>query len=162
MAASKEIGPEVNVVTTKYKVISLDQNAGRGHSMKIHNSSFEMVKELKYLGTSLRNQNCIEEEIRSRLRSGNACYHSVHNLISPSFLSKNTKIKMYRTIILPVVWYECETWSVTLREECRLWVLEKRVLRRIFRPKRGEVTGNGENYIERNLMICICHQILFG
>jgi hypothetical protein len=56
-------------------------------------------------------------------------------------LSKNTKIKIYRTIILPVVLYGCETWSVTLREEHRLRVFENRVLRRIFWPKRGEVTG---------------------
>jgi len=126
--------------------------------MKIHNSSFESAKELKYLGTILKNQNHIEEEIRSRLKSGNSCYHSVQNLMSLSFLSKNTKIKMYRTIILPVVLYGCETWSLTLREECGMWVLENRVLRRIFGSKRDEVTGNGENYIERNLIVCIRHQ----
>ena len=56
-------------------------------------------------------------------------------------LSKNLKIKIYRTIILPVVLYGCETWSLTLREECRLRVFENRVLRRIFGPKRVEVTG---------------------
>jgi hypothetical protein len=130
--------------------------------MKIHNSSFERVKELKYLETSLTNQNYIEVEIRSRLKSGNACCNLVQNMMSPSFLPKNTKIKMYRTRILPVVLYGCETWSLTLREEFGLWVLENRVLRRIFGPKRDEVTGNGENYIKRNLIICIRHQILFG
>jgi hypothetical protein len=56
-------------------------------------------------------------------------------------LSKNTKIKMYKTIILPVVLYGCETWSLTLREEHRLRVFENRVLRRIFGPKRDEITG---------------------
>ena len=56
-------------------------------------------------------------------------------------LSKNVKIKIYRTIILPVVLYGCESWSLTLREECRLRVFENRVLRRIFGPKRDEVTG---------------------
>jgi hypothetical protein len=60
---------------------------------------------------------------------------------SSSLLSKNVKIKIYRTIILPVVLYGCESWSLTLREECRLWVFENRVLRRIFGPKRVEVTG---------------------
>jgi len=79
--------------------------------------------------------------VQSRLRSGNSCYHSVQNLLSSSLLSKNLKIKIYRTIILPVVLYGCETWSLTLREECRLKVSENRVLRRIFRPKRDEVTG---------------------
>ena len=57
-----------------------------------------------------------------------------------SLLPKNLKIKIYRTIILPVVLYGCETWSLTLREECRLRVLENRVLRRIFGAKRDKVT----------------------
>jgi hypothetical protein len=60
-------------------------------------------------------------------------------------LSKNIKIKVYRIIILPVVLYESATWSLTLREECRPRVLENRVLRRIFRPKRDEVTGEWRN-----------------
>jgi hypothetical protein len=65
-------------------------------------------------------------------------------------LSKNIKIKVYRIIILPLVLYGCETWSFTLREERRLRVFKNRVLRRIFGPKRDEVTGNGENDIIRN------------
>jgi len=75
-----------------------------------------------YLGTTLTNQNSIPEEIKSRLRSGNAGYHSVQNLLSSRLLSKNLKIKIYRTIILPVVFYGCETWSLTLREERKLRV----------------------------------------
>ena len=71
----------------------------------------------------------------------NACYHSVQNLLSSRLLSKNLKIKIYRTIILPVVLYGCETWSLTLREERRLRVFENKVLRRVFEPKRDEVTG---------------------
>jgi hypothetical protein len=75
------------------------------------------------------------------LNSGNACYHSVQNLLSSRLLSKNLKIRIYKTIILPVVLYECETWSLTLREEHRLRVFENRVLRRIFGPKKDEVVG---------------------
>ena len=78
--------------------------------MRIDNSTFERVEEFKYLGTALTNQNSILEEIKIRLRSGNACYHSVQNLWSSRLLSKNLKIKIYRTIILPVVLYGCETW----------------------------------------------------
>jgi UDP-galactopyranose mutase len=91
-------------------VMSRDQNAGRTHSMKTDNSSFERVNEFKYLGTTLTNQNSIQEEIKSRLKSGNACYHSVQNLLSSSLLLKNLKIKIYRTIRLPFVLYGRETW----------------------------------------------------
>ena len=90
----------------------------------------------KYCGTALTNQNSIQEEIKSRLKSGNACCHLVQNLLSSSLLSKNLKTKIYRTIILPVVLYGCETWSLTLREELRLRVFENRVLRRVFGPKK--------------------------
>jgi hypothetical protein len=65
----------------------------------------------------------------------------ISNLLSSSLLSKKLKIKIYRTMILPVVLYGCETWSLTLREERRLRVFENMVLRRVFRPKRDEVTG---------------------
>ena len=92
------------------------------------------------LGTTLTNQNSIAEEIKSRLKSGNACYHSVQNLLSSRLQSKNLKIKTYRTVILPVVLYGCETWSLTLREVRNLRVLENRVLRKIFGPRRDELT----------------------
>jgi len=111
-------------------VKSRDQNAGRGHSVKIDNSSIERMEECQYLGTTLTEQNSIQEEIKSRLKLGNACYHSVQNLLSSRLLSKNLKIKIYKTIILPVVLYGCETWSLTLREEQRLRVSENRVLRK--------------------------------
>ena len=94
-------------------VMSRDQNAGRNHNVRTDNGTFERVEEFKYLGTTLTNLNSILKEIKSRLRSGNACYHSVQNLLSSRLLSKNLKIKIYRTIILPVVLYGCETWSLT-------------------------------------------------
>jgi hypothetical protein len=87
VAATKEIGLEVNADKTKYMVVSRDQNAGRNHSIKTDNSSFEWV-EFNYLGTTLTHQNSIQEEVKSRSKSGNACYHSVQNLLSYSFLSK--------------------------------------------------------------------------
>ena len=77
----------------------------------------------------------------SRLKLGNACYYSLQNLLSYRLLSKNLKIKIYITIIFPVVLYGCETWSLTLREERRLRVFENRVLSRVFGPKRDELTG---------------------
>ena len=73
--ASTEIVLEVNVDKTKYMVMSRDKNAGRRHNKRIDNSSFGRVEEFKYLGTTLTNHNSIQEEIKSRLKSGNACYH---------------------------------------------------------------------------------------
>jgi hypothetical protein len=93
----------------------------------------------------------ILEEIRRRLNSGNACYHSVQSLLSSRLLSKILKIRIYKTIILPVVLYGCETWSLTLREEHRLRVFENRVLRRVFGPKRDEVTGEWRKLHNREL-----------
>jgi hypothetical protein len=86
------------------------------------------VKQFKYLGATLTNLNSIQEEIKIRLKSGNACYHSMQDLLSSSLLSKQTKIKIYRSIIFPFGLYGCETWSLTLREEHRLMVFENRVL----------------------------------
>jgi len=120
--------------------MSRDQNAGRSHCMKSDNSSFEKVEEFKCSGTTLTNQNSIQEEIKSRLKAWNACYHLVQNLLVFSLLSKIIKINIHRTIILPVVLYGCETWSLILREKRRLSVFENRALRIIFGSKRDEVT----------------------
>jgi hypothetical protein len=121
---SKEIGLEVNADKTKNMVMSQDQNAGQSHNVKMDNGCFERVEEFKYLGTTLMDQNSVQEVIKSRVQSGNACYHSVQNLLSSSSLSKNTEIKIHRTISLSVVLYGYETWSLTLRGECRLRVFE--------------------------------------
>jgi hypothetical protein len=111
------------------------------HNIIIDNKSFERVEEFRYLGATLTNRNSIPEKIKSRLKSGNACCHSVENLWSCRLLFKNVKIKVYRTVVLPVALYGCETWSLTLREEQRLRVFENRVLWRIFGPKRDGATG---------------------
>jgi hypothetical protein len=87
------------------------------------------------------NQNSIAEEIKSRLRSRNACYHSVQNLLSSTLLSKHLKIKIYRTIILPIVLYGCETWSLTLREGRKLRVFENMVFEENIWTLEGR--GNG-------------------
>jgi len=140
IAASKETGLQVNAVKTKYMVMSRDQNAKGSHNAKIDYSSFERVEEFKYLSKTLTDQNSIQEENESRLKSGNACYHSVQNLLSSSLQSNNINIVLYRTIILPVVLYGCATWSHTLSEECGLRMFENRVRWRIFGHKRNEVT----------------------
>jgi hypothetical protein len=97
-------------------VMVRDQNVGRIYNKKIGNSSIERLEEFKYLGTALTNQNSIQKEIKRRMKPGNACYHLMRNILSSSLLSKNTKIKIYRTVILPFVLYGCEIWSVILGE----------------------------------------------
>jgi len=117
--------------------MSRDHNAGRSHSTKIDNSTFERVEEFRYLGTAIKYQNSIQEVIKGRMKSGNACYHSVLNLLSSTLLAINLEIKTYRNIILPVFMCGCETWLLTMRKERRLRVFENRVLRRIFVPKKA-------------------------
>jgi hypothetical protein len=142
--ASKEVGLEVNPEKTKYMLVSEGRTEAEH---KIANRSFEAVAEFIYLGTTLTDQNYIHEEIKIRLNSGNACYHSVQSLLSSRLLSRNVRVKVYKTIILPVVLYGCGTWSLTLREEHRLRVFENRVLRRTFRPQWDEVTGEWRKLI---------------
>jgi hypothetical protein len=122
-------------------LVSRCQKAGQRQSIKKANRTFEDVAKFKCLGTTLTGENCIHEEFKSRLNSGNAYHHSVKSLLSSRLLSMNVKVKIYKTIILPVVLYGCETWSLSLGEEHRLRVFDNRVLRGIFGPKRDEVTG---------------------
>jgi hypothetical protein len=97
---------EENSQKTKYMLMSR-KKAGQKHGIKIANRSFESVTKFKYLGTTLTDKNCIHEGIKSRLNSGNACYHSVQSLLSSRLLSRNVKVKIYKTIILPVVLHGC-------------------------------------------------------
>jgi hypothetical protein len=127
----------VNPEKTKYMFVSLCNKAGQKHSTKIVCKSVEDVAEVKYLGRTLTDQNFIYEEIKSRLNSGNSCYHSVQGLLSSLLLSRTVKVKIRITIILPVI-YGCETWSLTLREQHGLRS-ENRVLRTICGPKRDGI-----------------------
>jgi ribosomal protein S2 len=90
--ASKEVGLEANTEKTKYMLLSRHQNAGQSHDIKITNKCFENVAKFRYLGTTITNQNLIQEEIKRRLNLDNACYHSVKNLLSSQLLSKNIKL----------------------------------------------------------------------
>jgi hypothetical protein len=103
---------QINMEKTEYMLLSCHQMAG------------QIVAQFKYLGTTVANHILIQEEFKRRLNSGNACYHSVQNLLFSRLLSKNVIIRICKTIILPVVLYWCETWSLTLREGHRLSVSE--------------------------------------
>jgi hypothetical protein len=140
LEASRDVGLEISAEKTKCMIMCHHLNSGQNQTIRIANESFESVATFKYLGMALTNQNDIHNDIKSRLNSGNAYYYSVQNLLSAYLISKNLKIKIYKTVILPVGLYGCKTQSLTLGEEHRLGVFENRVLRRIFVPKR-EVEG---------------------
>jgi hypothetical protein len=114
MDSSREVCIEIKVEETKYMLLSRHQNVGQNRDIERANRWFENVSQFKYLGTTVINQNYIQEEVKRRLNSDNACYHSVQNLLSSRLLSKNVKINIYTTIILPVVLYGCENWSLTV------------------------------------------------
>ena len=122
-------------------ITSRQQNIVQNQNVVIENISFENVEKFKYLGTTVTNTNDIREEIKRRINLGNACYYSLEKILSSHLLSKKLKVNTYKTIILPVVLYGCEAWSLTLREEHRLRVCENKVLRKIFGAKRDEITG---------------------
>ncbi|KAJ4429316.1 hypothetical protein ANN_26320 [Periplaneta americana] len=141
LEASKDIGLEVNPEKTKYMIMSRDQNIVRDGNIKIGNLSFEKVEMFRYLRATVTNINDTRKKIKRRINVRNACYYSVGKILSSNLLSKNPKVRIYKTIILPVVLYGCETWTLTLREEQKLRVFENKELRKIFGAKRDEVTG---------------------
>ncbi|KAJ4431865.1 hypothetical protein ANN_20471 [Periplaneta americana] len=161
LEASKEIGLEVNPEKTKYMIMSRDQNIVRNGTIKIGDLSFEEVEKFKYLAATVTNINDTRQEIKHRINMGNASYYSVEKLLSSSLLSKNLKVRIYKTVILPVVLYGCETWTLTLREEQRLRVFENKVLRKIFGAKRNEVTGEWRKLHNAELhALCISPDII--
>jgi hypothetical protein len=111
LKASKKVGPEVNPEKTKYILMSHSQK----HSINKANILFEDVAMFKYTGTILTDQNCMHEELNSRLYSGNASYHSVQGLLSSRLLSTIIKVKIYKSRIWPIVLYGCGTWSLNIK-----------------------------------------------
>jgi hypothetical protein len=101
---------------TKYMLLSRHQNAGQNRDINIGNRCFDNVEQFRYLGLTVANENLIQEEIKRRMNSGNAFYHSVRKFLSSRLLSNSVKIRIYKTMILPVVLYGCETWYMTLKE----------------------------------------------
>ena len=122
-------------------ITSRQQNIIQNENIVIENLSFEKVENFQYLGVTVTNTNDIREEIKRRINMGNACNYSPEKILSSHLLSKKLKVNTYKTIILPVVLYGCETWSLTLREEHGLRLFENKVLREIFGANRDKITG---------------------
>jgi hypothetical protein len=114
LEGSSDISLEINAKKTKYMIISHHLNSGQNQNIRISNESFENVAKFKYLGMMLTNQNDIHDEIKSRLNSGNACYHSVQNLLSSCLISKNLKIKNIQNCNF----VSCTVWVQNLVSHC--------------------------------------------
>jgi hypothetical protein len=137
-------------------LLSRHQNVGQIYDIKIANRYFENVAQFRYLGTTIINQNLIQEEIKRRSNLGNACYHSVQNLLSSRLLSKSIKIRVYKTIILPVVLYGCKASSLTLKVEHILRHLRTRAWGEYFYRREMKWWELGDNWI---FIICTLRQI---
>ena len=122
-------------------ITSRRQNVIQNQNIVIGKVSFENVEKFRYLGVTVTNTNDIREEIKRRINMGNACYFSFEKILSSRLFSKKLKVKTYKTIVIPVVLYGYETWSLTLREEHTLSVFENKVLRKTFGAKKDEITG---------------------
>ena len=157
MKASKNIALEVISEKTKYMITSRQQNIVQNQNIAIENLSFEQVDKFKYLGVlTVTNTNDIREEIKRRIIMGNEFYYSLEKILSSHLLFKKLKVNiLYKTIILLVILYGCETWFIILREENRLKVFENKAQRKIFGAKGYEIIGNGESYIIPSYKHCV-------
>ncbi|KAJ4439572.1 hypothetical protein ANN_07699 [Periplaneta americana] len=156
LEASKAIGLEVNPEKTKYMIMSRDENIVRNGNIKIENLSFEEMAKFKYLEATVTNINDNGEEIKHRINMGNACYYSVEKLLSSSLLSKNLKVRIYKTVILWVVLYGCETWTLTLREDHRLRVFENQSINANLKQTCGGHQGKQKNRYDTAKQRTVC------
>ncbi|KAJ4433184.1 hypothetical protein ANN_15441 [Periplaneta americana] len=140
-----------NRKTNVSAIISRDQNIIRNGNIKIVNLSYQKVEKFKYLEAIVTNISNTREEIKRRINMGNVWYYSVEKLLSSSLLSKQLKVRIYMTVILPVILYGCETWTPTVREEQSLRMFENEVLKKIFVAKKDEVTGEWKSYTTQNI-----------
>lgn len=132
--AAREIGLEINEEKTKVFIsITSEKTARRiGQNLTIGDYNFEMVNAFMYLGTNIDNENNVNKEIKRRIMSASKCAHGLSKHLRSHFLSRKTKIKIYRTLIKPVLTYACETWTINKRDEHLLGTFERKILRKIF------------------------------
>ena len=124
-----------------YGHVSRPACSAKSQHIYVCNKSFERMEHLKSLRRTLTNQKSINEEVKCKLQSGNACCYLMQNLLSYTLLSRNIKVKICRTIILPFVLYGCEMWFPTVSKEHRLRMFRNRVLMRILGPMRDKTLG---------------------
>ena len=153
MLLNMDISLAVNTGKTKYTEVRGHRGLMANERIRITSSLCEKVKTFKYLGSLLINKNYIHKEIKCRLQEGNIYCYSIQTLLSSRLLSKNLRIKIFKTIKLPVLLYECEAWSPTLREERRQGYL-KTGSRDEYLDPRGMRMMSGEGSTMRNFIVC--------
>ena len=131
LSNTKKLGLKVNINKTKYMVTNRYSLYNGNGQLMTNEGNFEEVAEFKYLGKIITKRNEMHKELKQEAQL--LC-------ITGTFVIP-TSLKLYRTVILPVILYRCETWTLTLKEEKMLQVFENKVLRKIFVPKRDDQTG---------------------
>lgn len=140
--ATREVGLKINEEKTKYMCINKTTRRDRiGQNVTINNYNFERVQRFKYLGAVITDDNDVTEEIKSRIQSGNRCLFALDKLIKSRNLTRSSKIKIYKSIVRPVLTYGSETWTMTKANEEKLRRFERKILRKIFGPHH-DVTTN--------------------
>jgi len=129
---SVRVGLTINEHKTKYLRCTKKRHKKEG--IDITQTHLEQVKSFKYLGSTVNGNNSIEEEIKRRVSLGNKALYANQGLLKSKLLTKNSKLRMYRTLVRPVVTYACETWVLKENIKTKLKVLERKVLRRIYGP----------------------------
>lgn len=135
-AESTQFGLEVNASKTKY--LTSSRLPAPAHDVIVGGNKIEGVNAFRYLGSNLNSLNVMEEEIKARLTSGNRCFYACKRLLASKLLTLKSKLTIYKTLIRPVVTYACETWTLTQKDELKLELFERKVLRQIFGPVRED------------------------
>ena len=138
----------LNVSEDKTKYLTLDRKhwSRIGQNITIDEYNFEVVQSFKYLGSIVNVDNDIEEEVKMRLSLGNKCFYALKHLFRNTLVNRNTKLRLYKTLIPPIVMYACETWSLTQKQETYFNCFERRVLRSIC----GPINEQGRSRIRTN------------
>ena len=131
---SNKVGLLVNEHKTKYMTLDRKQGTRVGQNITMDNYNFEVVQSFKYLGSILNVTNDIEEEIRTRITQGNRSFYALKHLFKSSLVTRATKLRLYKTVIRPIVMYGSETWSLTVKQESALSCFERKILRTICGP----------------------------
>jgi hypothetical protein len=130
-----QLGLAINTTKTKY-MINRKDNGNEKKEIEISGQKYEKVEMFMYLGSLVNNLNDIETEIKTRLTAGNKCYHALRQILKKRYISQSIKVRLYKTVIRPIVTYGVETWTSTEKMGKLLMTGERRVLRKIYGPIR--------------------------